>query len=256
MPAVRRLRDIGAEAVLIVGGGRAILLQIADPAIGHAVAEHSDFVAQPVRRLEHTLAYVYTLVYGTPEQVATVRAMVDRAHVPVGARAVDPHLQLWVAATLYETATALHTRVIGPLDDASADAVYQDYAVVGTALQVPSELWPADRAAFAVYWHARLAALAPDDTARRVARDLLHPRSGPLWLRVSMPLARLVTAGLLPPTVRSEFGLPWSPARARRFELALTTIGAVNRVLPRRVREWPRDRLLRSVPGGAERGRD
>ena len=36
-------RDVGAEAVLVAGGGRAILLQIAHPAVGRGVVDHSDF---------------------------------------------------------------------------------------------------------------------------------------------------------------------------------------------------------------------
>ena len=63
----RRLADVGAEAVLIAGGGCAILLQLANPAIGHAIARHSDFVTDPLRRLRNTLTYVYadsTVVLG------------------------------------------------------------------------------------------------------------------------------------------------------------------------------------------------
>ena len=63
------LRDIGAEAALLAGGGRAILLQLANPAVGHAVADHSNFTADPLRRLRNTLSYVYALVYGSPDQV-------------------------------------------------------------------------------------------------------------------------------------------------------------------------------------------
>lgn len=140
------LRDIGAEAALLAGGGRAILLQLANPAVGHAVADHSDFAADPLRRLRNTLSYVYALVFGTHEQVSAVRSMVRHAHAPVRSEtynASDAALQLWVAATLYDTAATLHARIFGPLDEASLDAVYRDYAVVGTALGMPAALWPA-----------------------------------------------------------------------------------------------------------------
>ncbi len=248
----RRLADIGAEAVLIAGGGRAILLQLANPAIGHAIARHSDFVADPLKRLRHTLTFVYALVYGTPTQTRRVREFVDAAHAPVrsplgetpGYDARDARLQLWVAATLYDTAVMVRERLVGPLSEAELDAVYEDYAIVGTSLQVEPGMWPRDRAAFAEYWSAAIAELSVDDTVLAVGRSLLHPPSVPLWLRVSMPLARLVTAGLLPAAVREAFRLPWDARRARRFERAMTIMAAVNRMLPRAIREWPKRHLL------------
>lgn len=253
--AARRLADIGADAVLIAGGGRAVMLQIANPAIGHAVARHSDFAAQPLRRLKHTLTFVYALVYGTPSQIAAVRTMVDRAHAAVRSTAStspsydarDPELQLWVAATLYDTAVTVRQRLVGPLDEADLDAIYQDYAAIGLALQVPEGMWPRDRSAFAIYWEAQAGLLEVDDRVRGVARDLLHPKVGPIWLRAGMPLARLVTAGLLTPQLRAAFDLPWSVRRERRFERAMSLIARVNRILPRRMREWPRNRMLRKL---------
>ena len=259
-----RLRDVGAEAALIAGGGRAVLLQLANPAIGHAIARHSGFASDPVRRLRHTLAFVYALVYGTPEQVAAVRAGVNRRHAPVkydaqhgggtpteaavpSYDATDPALQLWVAATLYDTAVTVRRELIGPLSPSDLDAIYLDYEIIGTALQVPPGMWPRDRAAFDEYWSGQLGGLRVDDTVRGVADALLHPRSGPIWLRAGMPLARLVTAGLLPLEVRAQFGLRWGPRRERRFVLALAVLRGVNRVLPRRVREWPKTMMLSHI---------
>jgi uncharacterized protein (DUF2236 family) len=246
----RGLSDIGAEAALLAGGGRAILLQLANPAVGHAVAQHSDFATDPLRRLRNTLTYVYALVYGTPDQVAAVRAMVRRAHEPVRSPdydASDARLQLWVAATLYETASMVHERIFGALDEASAEAVYRDYAVVGTALGMPTTLWPVDRAAFRDYWDSQLPGLEVDDTVRAVSVELLHPTAGPFWLRAAMPLARLATAGLLSPTLREAYAMPWNARRQRRFDLLMTVTARVYPRLPGRLRHWPKDHYLRAL---------
>lgn len=250
-----RLSDVGAEAALIAGGGRAVLLQLANPAIGHAIASHSSFRTQPLRRLRNTLTFVYAIVYGTPGQVAAVQQMVNGTHSTVRSGAgespnydaTDAALQLWVVATLYDTAITLRERLIAPLTEQDRDAIYADYEMIGTALQVPAGMWPPDRAAFHRYWQAESAKLSVDDTVREVSRALLHPRSGPLWLRAGMPLARLVTAGLLSPELRSQFGMRWSRGRERRFGAAMAGIAAVNRVLPRGVREWPKGALLRKL---------
>lgn len=253
---VRRLSDIGAEGVLLAGAGRAVLLQIANPSIGHAVAEHSNFAERPLDRLRSTMSYVYAVIYGSPEQMAAMRRSVNRAHAPVrraadagskGYNAFDAESQLWVVATLYDTAVTVYERIHGPLDDDSADVIYREYAKIGTALQLPAELWPADRSAFREYWDRNLGALKVDEVAVRVAHDLLYPSAVPLWLRLTMPLARLLTAGLLPGSLQEDFRLPWSKGHRRRFERVMRLLAVVNPILPQRVRHWPRDHYLGQI---------
>src|SRR6202000_3190395 len=64
---------------------------------------------------------------------------------PVSYNAFDPKLQLWVASCLYRYFVDQHEFLHGPLDDATADAVYRDAKRLGTTLQVPERLWPPDR---------------------------------------------------------------------------------------------------------------
>ncbi|MGY4857043.1 oxygenase MpaB family protein [Cryobacterium sp. AP23] len=251
------IRDVAPESVLVLAGGRAILLQLANPAVGHGVARHSDFASRPLGRLNGTLAFVYAVTCGTPIDRAAAVRRVALAHRPVhsapGAdspapayNAFDPHLQLWVAATLYESATRMHDLVYGPLADADAESVYRDYGVLGTALQVPPGMWPVDRAAFAAYWLRATAELSTDTTTRGVADQLLHSRTGPPWLRLAMPLARLVTTGLLEPDERALFALPWSAGRQRRFDALLGVMRLVYPRLPARLRHAPMRHYLRA----------
>lgn len=223
------------DGVLVLGGARAILLQIADPVVGAAVAEHSDFVRRPMQRLRNTLTFVYAITFGTPEQAATVTRLVNRSHAGVTG-AADAARQLWVAATLYDTATLVHDALFGPLAPAEADEVYRAHAVLGEALQVSPGAWPSDRAAFARYWAAASAGLEVTDDARRVARELLHPLAVPWWVRAGMPLVRCLTAGMLPADLRAAYQLPDNP---RRYRAALGFVRVLARVTPRRLREWP-----------------
>ena len=241
------MREVFAEGALLAGGGAAILLQVADPTVAAGVARHSDFVTRPLLRLRTTLTYVYAVVFGTPEQADAVRAMVDRAHGPV-AGAFDPALQLWVAATLCKNGSDIDERIWGRLHPAGAERVYREAAVLGTALQMPPELWPEDLAAFRAYWGDRVSRLEVTPDARRIALDLLHPTALPWWLLAGMPLVRLLTAGLLPERIRLEYGLPWSRLRERRFERVFRALGAVYRRLPRRLRQWPMRHYLKGVP--------
>lgn len=243
--------DAAAEAVLIAGGGRAILLQVADPGVGRGVAEHSDFVSRPLDRLHATLTYVYAVAFGSDEEIAFVRARVNRRHGPVHNApgdepytAFDPDLQLWVAATLYDSAMTVHRHVFGEVDDVLADRLYAAYADLGTALQVPPGRWPADRAAFDRYWSTRLGELTTDATTRRIADQLLRPPTGPLGLRAVMPLARLLTIGFLPPQVRPLYGFVWTARHQRIFDAVLAITRVVYPRFPRRLRQWPKNHYL------------
>lgn len=247
------MADYGAEGILLAGAGRALLLQLADPAVGRGVDEHSTFVGRPVNRLKGTLTYVYAVVYGNDEQLNAVRRKVNRAHVPVrrqdteaspGYNAFDPGLQLWVVATLYDTAVTIIEKIYGPLDDESADAMYQDYARIGTVLQLRPGMWPEDRAAFKRYWDGRYTTLRAEAAGVRVAHGLLYPKHTALWYRAIIPPARFLTAGLLPEQLRQDFGLPWNPRRQRRFDRTFRVLAVAYPRLPRNIRHWFKDYCL------------
>jgi uncharacterized protein (DUF2236 family) len=190
------------------------------------------------------------VTFGTPEEIEAVAAAVTSAHRKVtgpGYRAMDPELQLWVAATLYDTAILLYEELFGPLDAAVADRVYEQYAVLGTALQVPAELWPADRTAFQSYRAHMVDTLEVSDDARRVARDLLSAENAPLLLKAAMPLNRFLTAAWLPPRIRSEFGLDWDAGAQRRYDVLMKVGAPVYRLVPVPLREAPKTYYLREM---------
>jgi uncharacterized protein (DUF2236 family) len=245
------MRMIAREGVLIAGGGAAILLQIANPGVGLGVAAHSDFVERPLDRLRTTMTYVFGVTFGSPEEVAHVSKVVTAVHRKVigpGYDATDPDLQLWVASTLYGVGVALYERIFGPLDPVTADQVYEQYSVLGTALQVPASLWPEDRAAFRKYWDDMIASAEVTDEARRVAHDVLNPgKAAPALIRAGSPLNRLVTTGLLPPRMRQEYRLPWDAARERAFDGFMALTRATYPHLPQLIREAPKERYLRDM---------
>jgi uncharacterized protein (DUF2236 family) len=242
----REVARYASDGVLIAGGARAILLQVADPAVAAGVARHSDFAHRPVERLRNTLTFAYAVVLGSRDDAKRVASLVNRAHVPV-ARADDAELQLWVAATLYDTAVRVHDRVFDRVSDEVADELYHSYAALGTSLRMPASQWPADRAAFLDYWDARVAALEVTDDARHIAHDLFAPVTAPAWLRAGLPLARLLTIDLLPASIRANYGFEWTPRDQRRADRAWRVIRFLARVTPHRLRAWPSRHYLKRL---------
>lgn len=250
------LPSIAGEALSLAGAGRALLLQIAHPAVGRAVAEHSDFATRIMERFHATMTFVYAAVFASPDAFEVVRSRVNRAHAPVhsprsgdlaGYSAFDPELQLWVSATLYATMLELNERVYGPLADTSREGVYRDFRQLGLNLQLRPEAWPGDTADFQVYWDGMLRRLSVNDATRELAGQILHPQGVPILLRAGLPASRLITAGLLPARVREEFGLPWDDRLARRFDRRMRWYASIYPHLPAAVRHRPRDVYLRRL---------
>jgi uncharacterized protein (DUF2236 family) len=216
------IRRVDGESVLLLGGGRALLMQLAHPLVAAAVAEHSDFHADPFARLQRTLEASFIIVFGTTEEAHAAAAGVRSVHERVvgrGYRADDPELLLWVHATLVDTALRVHKRFLQPLRPDDAERYYQESTVVAEVLGVPRDVQPPDLAAFRAYVRNRVATLEVTDTARRLARDVLYPRLP--WPAVpAAELGRQITAGLLPEPLRRQYGLSWDVHRERALLLA------------------------------------
>jgi len=244
------LADFVGESMLFLGAGSTVLLQLASRGVGYGVADHSTTLQRPLDRLRTTMTYVYAVTLGTPEERKQIVRMVNKAHVPVKSdtyNAFDPELQLWVAATLYRNGAQMYTRIFGDLDDADLEHLYRQSAVYGTALQVKEEMWPATRAEFDEYWDDMIATFEIDEKVRAFARNLLTGGEAPLPVRALMPLQRFMTIGLLPPRMRDEFALPWSPRDQRRFDLFWKVFPPVYRSVPKRVRQLSATYYLRDM---------
>lgn len=242
------IRWVAAEPLLIAGGGRALLLQLAHPKVAEGVADHSDFENDPLPRLAGTLDFLTFVVWGTPEEAERAATTVRRIHEHVmgpGYFADDPELQNWVNATLTDTALDLYARLFGRLPDAVAESYYQDATEVAAILGCPREAQPADLAAFRAYFVRTVATLEVTGTARRLAQAVLDARRLPAYLKPVLPLNRFVTAGLLPGPIRRQYGLAWSPARERSLAALLRTTGAASHLLPVAVRRRTPELFIR-----------
>ncbi|MFI2280897.1 oxygenase MpaB family protein [Nocardia beijingensis] len=256
----RRRRYMAGPAALL-GGPANVVMQLSLPPVGRGVVESTvesgRYTVHPRKRGRTTLTYLAVAMLGTEEDRAAYRAAVDTSHrhvrsgphSPVKYNAFDPRLQLWVAACLYRGTVDSLTYLYGRMDEESADEVYRESSRFGTTLQMPAQLWPRDRAAFAEYWDSTLSDLTLDDEVRAYLLEQVIDL-GP-YRRIERLAFRRVnrffTTGFLPQRFRDELGLDWSPRRQRVFELTMRSIGLVLRILPERVRLHPFDDYLRDM---------
>jgi uncharacterized protein (DUF2236 family) len=244
---------LNREAMLLLGAGpRALLLQLAHPAVAAGVADHSDFRADPWRRLAGTLRSYLTIVYGSTAAARGEVRRLNGLHRDItgpGYAARDPELASWVHATLVDSTIAVADAWLEPLSTARRAAYYEETRPVGRAFGIPDALLPADLAAFDTYVAAMLGPDGPvrvSPVARELAEVVLNPPLAPLVpaLAVVPPWTYAWTlwpsVGLLPASVRAEYGLSWG-ARERLVSAWLVTAWkAWRRVLPPGFRQMPK----------------
>jgi uncharacterized protein (DUF2236 family) len=268
---------VDRELVLFLGGPRALLLQIAHPAIAAAVEEHSDFRADPLGRLSRTLSSVFTIVFGDRAEAIAAAARVTRRHAPVygrvaeaspspwsgkAYRAQDPELLLWVHATLVDTAMHVFSSLVRPLEPDEARRYYDESKRVGELLGIPPEVLPPTLPLFRDYFGRMVdgPVLHVGPTARAQREDLTRFKpshalasiygeawgerwaywiDGPLARRASSQAAHILGAGMLPERLRSAFGYRWSRAERASYEALVAVVRQGYRALPRSIRFLP-----------------
>ncbi|PYI26514.1 hypothetical protein BP00DRAFT_439921 [Aspergillus indologenus CBS 114.80] len=269
------LPQILREGILFAGAGAALLLQAAYPGIRSVfpTTEHesSNSLAHHLtQNLQTTLQQIAILVFGTSHEKAT---LLTQLHPPTTTtttssatlktpppKTTRPQTLLWLAATLYTTATDLYQRTYGAVDYRTAERAYTEFTLVLQALTLGA-LWPATRRGFWAYWDGQMARLAVTADAHRVARAVLHQSTlvadrCPRWMAgVMKPVFRGVTIELLPPRVRDAYGLR-SSARTRGWYRGLMAGfgGAVYPALPGWVRGYPLRACLGERRGRREGG--
>lgn len=236
-------RRINRENVLLLGGGRALLMQLAHPSVAAGVDAHSDFRTNPVRRLRRTIRMTMAIIFGERETALAAARAVNKAHARVrgeGYRALDPDLLLWVHATLIDSALATYATFVQPLSRHEGDEFYQESKLAGELLGIPREYFPERIDDFDRYVAEMIdsGTVAVNDVARSLGRLVLRPRLRLLPGPVMIPF-EIVTAGLLPPSLREQYGLAWGPAQQGAFRLAIRTVPRVVRLTPPVLRVWP-----------------
>ncbi|HLY38664.1 MAG TPA: oxygenase MpaB family protein, partial [Candidatus Binatia bacterium] len=249
---------VDREATLLLGGGRALLLQVAHPLIAAGVAAHSRFRAEPLARLWRTLDLMLTIVFADARGALAAVRDIERVHARVRGRlaeavgpfpagtpydAADPELLLWVHATLVDSALVVYERFIGPLAPPERARFWQESKVTARLLGVPDPHLPRTLDDFARWFAGVLASdvLAIGTPGREVAASILHPPL-PVTLAPATALARFATVGLLPPVVRARYGLGWSATQERALSALALVVRRTLPVVPAIVRDMPHAR--------------
>ena len=241
---------IDREAVIFLGAGRALLLQLAHPWVAAAIAEHSRTFADPIGRFHRTFDIVFAMVFGSLDRALLSSRQLHRRHSMIvgempetvgpfaaGSRycANDIPSLRWVHATLVETALMAHDLVLPPLDAEERERYWTESRTFGALFGLTGDDLPADWAGFAAY----SAAMAQSETltvspaAREIAAQIFGGARP--WLRPPR-WYRALTASLLPERLRAGFGFKLDARDRTAADNALRWIRRVYPKLPDRLR--------------------
>jgi uncharacterized protein (DUF2236 family) len=241
---------VDREAILFLGAGRALLLQLAHPWVAAAVSQHSVVAIDPIGRFRRTFEITYTAVFGTVDQALGVARRLHRRHAAVEGvlqedigpyragsryRANDVATLRWVHATLVETALLVHDLILPPLTEEERERYYAESRLYAALFGIPGDALPPTWQAFAAYAEAMRdsEALAVGPAARAFGGQLLAGAKP--WLRPPR-WYRALTAGMLPARLREAYGLRYEAADRRAAERAVTLLRRCYRALPGPIR--------------------
>jgi uncharacterized protein (DUF2236 family) len=252
----------------------ALTLQVARPAVGAGVDDHSVFRTDPWGRGERSLRSLQLWVYGGEAAAQEGRRLRELHRTIQGTdahgrsyHALTPAHYAWVHATGFPVFRHAARYLVRELTEAEERQLYWEWLQVGRVLGIHDRDMPQTVEEFWPYYRKML---ADEVEATVVVRELVDvdqpvppPDRGPLparlVLRVLWPLLRgpfararrFMTIGLMPPDAREAIGLPWTDAQERRLRRVGRVVRAVVPVLPERLRYLPlaREARARVRPG-------
>ncbi len=246
---------VGRETAVLLGGSRAVLMQLAHPLVAMGVSEHSSYMSDPFGRAARTFMHGEWLMFGSMEHARRAAREINRLHkgvhgsLPVEAGAFQkgasydaryPELLLWVHATLVDTLLLCYQLFLGPLTDIEQDDYYQQSKQVAHLLGLLPERMPRTVLDLKAYVcdMVHSDALAATPQARRLVQQVMFPPA-PAILRPAMHLNYQLTCALLPEPVRQIYGFEWNERRQRVFDLSAWGMRQVLPRFPMRLRELP-----------------
>jgi len=260
---------INSEAALMLGGGRALILQVAHPLVGAGVEHYSRFRTDRWGRLTHTLDTMGQIIFGDEATAQHGAERMRRAHARIQGvvsegnaaghpyDATDPSLVLWVWATLVDTSIVTYERFVRRLPPEQIARYYEEQKRFAHACGVPPGGCPESYADFTAYFAQTIEhTLEATAAAHHVADIALNPFDLPRFAAPALALISAPTVGLLPARLRDDLGLRWTRARDQALGLTALACRFGLPLAPHRLRHVrsARDAAQRTRPAYAQIG--
>jgi uncharacterized protein (DUF2236 family) len=243
---------VHAEPIIGLAGLRALYLQSLHPRAIAGVTQNSGYRADPWGRLERTVIYVATVVYGTTAQARAAGERIRKIHSKMRAndpdtgeefRIDDRELLRWVHVTEVDSFLTVARRAGVTLTDEEADRYLDEQRRAAELVGLEPADVPGSVAEVEEYYREMLPHLRMTKDA---AEGLLFLTAPPMpWglgytpVRAAWLGLAALAVGLLPPWARKLYGLPGLPTTDMTASLSTRALRLTLRALPRRLFEGP-----------------
>jgi uncharacterized protein (DUF2236 family) len=213
------------EPWVLIGGIRALLLQIAHPAIADGVHRYSNFQEDALDRGRRTFMAMAKIYFAeakvarqTALQLHKIHSFIRGSYVKKNGEkkeycANDPDLLLWVLATLIDTTFLVFDILYNGMDSSLKQQFYEETKVTAQLMGIPEEKIPPTLEDFNAYFKKMVdEELKVDATCCQLAQAILDNRY------FSQRIATALAVGLLPSSLSAALDLEDSPKVHKRFK--------------------------------------
>ena len=229
---------------ILLGGMRALLLQIAHPAVAEGVKLFSNFHEEYLYRAHHTFTSMSTLFFGDTQQAIKTARHLYRMHSMIRGTfesqnqggvvckkfiATNPELLCWVLATLVDTTLVIYEKVYAPLSLEEKEQFFQESKITASLMGIPIEKYPDNLYHFYLYYNTMLRSdqLEIGETALSLSKIILHPPYFGHRLLTNM------AKGSLPLRFARAYGLKQNRRSINRFERLIWIARIIYKITPR-----------------------
>ena len=236
------------EPVILLGGYRAIMLQVAHPAVAQGVEQSSSFRNDIIGRARRTVQAMNSLIFGSKAQaLKAARTMhmihhrvkgdvpeeVDSSWAGQPFRANDLRLKNWVGLTTIDAVIDYFERFVRPLSSAELDKLADEMKTLAYLSGLPRTHHYESVAALRAKRDKMLAGV--ELTASQVACGIISD----LFETIPGSLDQRITYGMLPEQARELYQIDWSAQDQEDYERLSSKISFMNRSLPKSIRYIP-----------------
>jgi uncharacterized protein (DUF2236 family) len=224
------IRLVHRNKIMALAGPRALLMQAAHPVAFAGFLASTEMLRNPHARLRRTGEVLHTIVFGDRPSARRATARVRAVHRrlsgelpdPAGRFAAgtrwaadDPGLLLWILATLVDSSLIVYDRYVGTLDRRQRESYWEDFRIVGSLFGLADRDMPTGLRDLEAYTGDMLAGdvLHVSPRARELALEIVLQPPVCIAMRPLLELTNFVTVGLLPSTLRHQYGLTWDGGR-------------------------------------------
>lgn len=236
------------EPGVLIGSYRALLLQVAHPAVGAGVKIYSNFQKDYLGRAYRTFLNMASIFFGSCSHAKKTAAHLHTMHYRIRGSyptrsggvqkfcANDPVLLSWILATLVDTGLQSYQKLRPALSIEEKEQFLQEVQIIAQLMGIPQGYFPESYEKFVSYFKQVLQSnqLEIGLTAKTLSKDILR---GPFsFLRRNN---ELFATGLLPEELIKKYRLPWNLVRRQRFEKRLGLIRWLYARCPQSLRYAP-----------------